>query len=100
MGYDYDLERKLAGNDAWVDMVQAIRDAIAHHKMRYVVSPRASIKGARLLSIGKSPSKVLDLVIWNKGFTETDKTKICAELDLDKLYSAIHELATESKANG
>ena len=68
--------------------------------MRYVVSPRASIKGARLLSIGKDPVKVLDLVIWNKGFTETDKAKVCAELDLDKLYGAIHKLVTEGKANG
>ena len=97
MGYDYELERKLAGNDAWVDLVQAIREAIAHHKMRYVVSPRASIKGARLLSIGKNTDKVLDLVIWNKGFTETDKTKIMADIDYGLISKVID---AKEQANG
>ena len=99
MGYDYELERKLAGNDAWVDLVQAIREAIAHHKMRYVVSPRASIKGARLLSIGKNTQKVLDLVIWNKGFTEPDKTKIMADVDYGLITKVIDANAKE-QANG
>ena len=82
MGYDESLERAIAGNDTWVDYVQAVRNAVAHHKMRYVVSPRASVKGAKLLAAGVSPQRVAAQTIWNKGFSETDKQKIMDEIEV------------------
>ena len=83
MGYDESLERAIAGNDAWVDYVQAVRHAVAHHKMRYVVSPRASVKGAKLLAAGMDAAKVASVTIWNKGFSETDKQKIMDEIGIE-----------------
>ena len=83
MGYDESLERAIAGNDAWVDYVQAVRHAVAHHKMRYVVSPRASVKGAKLLAAGMDVTKVASVTIWNKGFSETDKQKIMDEIGIE-----------------
>ena len=83
MGYDESLERAITGNDAWVDYVQAVRHAVAHHKMRYVVSPRASVKGAKLLAAGMDKWKVASVTIWNKGFSETDKQKIMDEIGIE-----------------
>ena len=83
MGYDESLERAITGNDAWVDYVQAVRHAVAHHKMRYVVSPRASVKGAKLLAAGMDVTKVASVTIWNKGFSETDKQKIMDEIGIE-----------------
>lgn len=83
MGYDESLERAIAGNDAWVDYVQAVRAAVEHHKMRYVVSPRASVKGAKLLAAGMDVAKVASVTIWNKGFSETDKQKIMDDIGIE-----------------
>jgi len=83
MGYDEDLERSVAGNDLWVDYVQAARRAVEHHKMRHVISPRASIKGAKMLAAGQAFSKVADKLIWNKGFSATDKQKIMDDIGND-----------------
>ena len=83
MGYDESLERAITGNDAWVDYVQAVRHAVAHHKMRYVVSPRASVKGAKLLAAGMDAAKVASVTIWNKGFSETDKQKIMDDIGIE-----------------
>ena len=82
MGYDESLERDIAGNNAWVDYVQCVRRAVEHHKMRYIVSPRASVKGAKLLAAGVSPQRVAAQTIWNKGFSETDKQKIMDEIEV------------------
>ena len=83
MGYDESLERAIAGNDAWVDYVQAVRAAVEHHKMRYVVSPRASVKGAKLLAAGMDAAKVASVTIWNKGFSETDKQKLMDDIGIE-----------------
>mgnify|MGYP000221093270 FL=1 len=52
MDYDEDLERAIAGNDEWVDRVQAVRKAVRSLKLRHIVSPRQSIHGAKLLAAG------------------------------------------------
>ena len=83
MGYAESLERAIAGNDAWVDYVQAVRAAVEHHKMRYVVSPRASVKGAKLLAAGMDAAKVASVTIWNKGFSETDKQKLMDDIGIE-----------------
>lgn len=75
MNYDEKLERAVAGNDSWVDYVQGVRRAIKTHKIRHIVSPRASIKGAMLLSAGMRQERVEALLIW-KGLDSDTVTKI------------------------
>lgn len=75
--YDMALERALAGNDNWTDKVQAIRKAVSMHKIRHVVSPRASINGAKMLAAGFKEGEVMDAVIW-KGLDGDSVAKIKA----------------------
>lgn len=63
--YDAALERALAGNDSWVDRVQALRRAAQHEKARIIISPRASIYGARMLAGGEfTTEEAEDILIW------------------------------------
>ena len=73
--YDNELERMIAGNDAWVAKVQKYRERAFKLQMRVVISPRASIFGARLLASGMKESLVEDLVVW-KGVSAEIKSKI------------------------
>ncbi len=73
--YDESLERELAGNDNWVRKVQQIRKNVETHKLRHVVSPRASINGAQLLAAGFSENDVLEMTIY-KGLDRDSKLKI------------------------
>ena len=78
--FDYDeaLETSLAGNDEWTKKVQKWRKKAFELKMRVVISPRASIFGAKLLAAGLPEKAVEDLVVW-KGVAEDIKNKIrCA----------------------
>ncbi len=69
--YDEKLERAIAGNDTWVDRVQSIRRAVTAEKVRMIVSPRASIKGAKALAAGIPQHEVEDALIWKGVDTET-----------------------------
>ncbi len=62
--YDEKLERMIAGNDSWVDRVQALRKGAASEKARIVISPRASINGAKLIAAGLSRDQVEQALIW------------------------------------
>ncbi len=73
--YDESLERELAGNDNWTRKVQQIRKNVETHKLRHVVSPRASINGAQLLAAGFSENDVLEMTIY-KGLDRDSKLKI------------------------
>lgn len=75
--YDEKLERALAGNDNWTDKVQGIRKAVYEHKIRHVISPRASINGARMLAAGFKESEVMESVVW-KGLDADSVKKIKA----------------------
>ena len=74
-GYDEKLEKLLSGNVKWATRVQQLRKAAAAEKARIVISPRASINGAKLLSIGWSETTVEQSVIW-KGIDEELKLRI------------------------
>lgn len=76
--YDEKLERALTGNDTWVDYVQAIRRAIEDLKIRHIVSPRASINGARLLAAGLDKDFVKQSVIW-KGLDKDSVYKVTSK---------------------
>lgn len=72
--YDEELERVICGNADWARRVQSIRKAVFSQKARMVVSPRASIHGAKLLQ--HFPQKeVEEMVIW-KGVTQEIREKI------------------------
>ena len=63
MDYDEKLELAISSNDAWTRHVQAFRRAVRELKLRHVVSPRASIKGGKLLSAGLDWDRVEQLVL-------------------------------------
>lgn len=77
--YDEELEFIIAKNDDWVKKVQEIRKIIDKLKIRHVISPRASIFGARLLKNKIPENEVEELVIW-KGMDSATKTKIKSNL--------------------
>ena len=79
MDYDEKLELAIASNSDWTLFVQAVRKAVREHKIRQVISPRASIKGGKLLSAGMSRDKVAESLIW-KSMTGADRSKVLASL--------------------
>jgi cobaltochelatase CobS len=58
MNYDENLERLVAGDTPWTRYVQKVRRAVADLKVRKVISPRASVRGNRLLAAGIPQHKV------------------------------------------
>lgn len=73
--YDEALETKISGNPEWSDTVQALRAAMFDLGIQHIISPRASIKGAKLLAAGMDQTKVLDYVVW-KGLDAPTVAKI------------------------
>ena len=69
--YDESLERALAGNDKWTNIVQGLRHAAGELRLNVVISPRASINGARLLAVGMPQAEVLKAVVFKGMDTET-----------------------------
>lgn len=79
MDYDERLELAISPNDEWTRHVQAFRKAVRELKLRHVVSPRASIKGGKLLSAGLSWDRVEAMVL----------TRNLSALDLEKVRANI-----------
>jgi MoxR-like ATPase len=77
--YDEKLERALAGNEEWTDYVQRVRRFIDAMKIRHVVSPRASIYGAKLLAGGLPRATVEQVILW-KGLDDASKNKVIQQL--------------------
>lgn len=73
--YDEDAELKWSGNDEWTKKVQEWRHRAAELSLRIIISPRASIHGARLLAAGFSEDKVADCTVW-KGLDKETVAKI------------------------
>ena len=73
--YDEAMERAIAGNNEWVDKIQRYRKRAFELKMRVVISPRASIYGAKLLANGMKEKLVEELVVW-KGISKDIRNKI------------------------
>jgi len=85
--YDENLERDLAGNEEWSNYVQKARRFIVANKIRHVVSPRASIFGATLLSNGIEKEIVENTVLW-KGLDEATKQKIIEYINPKKIHAS------------
>lgn len=77
--YDEALERQLCGDAEWCKRVQRVRRAIDEEKVRHIVSPRASLAGAKLLAAGMARDKVEEAVIW-KGLDESNRSRVQARL--------------------
>lgn len=75
--YDDELERAIAGNNAWVEKVQRFRKRAFDLKMRVVISPRASIFGARMIAAGMPEKLAEELTVW-KGVSNEIRSKIQA----------------------
>lgn len=73
--YDEVLEHQLAGDADWVRFVQAVRKAIEEEKVRHIVSPRASIYGAKLLASGMAFKAVAEAVVW-KGLPDDSLRRV------------------------
>lgn len=63
-GYDEKLERLLTNNPDWCNRVQDIRRGVEKEQARIVVSPRATLNGAKLLGAGWEMKDVEKAVIW------------------------------------
>ena len=84
--YDENLERELAGNQEWSDYVQKVRKMIVAMKIRHVVSPRASIYGAKLLASGLKREVVEQTILW-KGLDDASKNKVIEFLTPQQIYA-------------
>ena len=69
--YDEKLEVKISGNCSWARRVQALRKSAWTQKLRVIVSPRATLGGAKMLAAGFSQSEVEDILIFNATDTTT-----------------------------
>lgn len=64
--YDESLERHIAGNDEWTSYVQTARAKATAKGLKVVISPRASIFGARLLAAGMKRDDVITMTMRGK----------------------------------
>lgn len=77
--YDEKLERALSGDADWTTYVQKVRKAVEREKVRHIVSPRASITGAKLLACGIERKAVEEAVVW-KGMAEAERNRVTAAM--------------------
>jgi energy-coupling factor transporter ATP-binding protein EcfA2 len=77
--YDEIAELAWASNDDWTLYVQQVRKAVSDEKVRHIVSPRASIYGARLLAAGMERELVAERCIW-KGLDATNRARVIGRL--------------------
>lgn len=75
--YDEKLEASIAGKDhaVWVNYVQRVRAAVEELKINHVVSPRATFKGCKLLSLGYDLEKTKKEVLF-KGMKDRDLQRV------------------------
>ncbi len=73
--YDQNLERQVAQDDAWTEKVQRYRKRAEDLGAQVVISPRASIRGAKLRRLGFSDDEVENLAIFNS-MSASDRASI------------------------
>lgn len=71
-------ERVQAVSIQWVERVRKVRKAVDELKVRHVVSPRATVNGARLLAAGFTWAEAEEAVIW-KGLDADTRGKVIAK---------------------
>lgn len=73
--YDEDLERALCGDEDFCRRIQRYRAACASHRIQHIISPRASITGAKMLKAGL-PLKLVEESVVFKGLPQEQIDKI------------------------
>lgn len=73
--YDEELEYKLSGDKSWTDKIIELRKSAERKGLRCIISPRASINGAKMIATGMSEKEVMNLLIFNK-MSESDKNTL------------------------
>lgn len=75
--YDEDLEKALVGPKfaAWVGKVQRFRKAAGKLGLRHIISPRASINGAKMLAAGLDDATVIASLI-RRGLDDASWSKL------------------------
>jgi len=73
--YDEKLEEMVSNDTFWVKRVQKLRKAAHEEKARIVISPRASIHGAKMRRAGWDQKTVEERIIW-KGIDKDLKERI------------------------
>lgn len=99
--YDERLERALAGDDVWVDFVQALRASARHLDMHHIVSPVDAIDGALMIQAGK-PWNVVAHETALAGLTQADRTKLLnpqGAQNIKRQIARAHQALTEREAN-
>ena len=88
--YDEELEMKIAPLAGWTIYVQACRRVMRKHKMdsNYIISPRASIRGGRLLMTGLHPLEVEKRVMF-KAWPDDDYKKVKNDHDVSEAFLGI-----------
>lgn len=71
---DEKLEAALCPNHKWLGTVRKVRKAVESNGIRVLITPRASIRGARLLAAGLPEHRVREMVL-RRGMTE-DQWKV------------------------
>lgn len=82
--YDEELEREIAlaqnpNAGEWITHVQRLRAAKERARVRHVISPRASIYGARALASGIDRDACEEMFVW-QGLGRDDRAKILANV--------------------
>jgi MoxR-like ATPase len=70
-------EGGLLNVEQWLDYVQRIRKAVEKLDLRMVVSPRATIYGAKLIALGVGRTHLEEMLIW-KGCDQATRDKVNA----------------------
>lgn len=76
--YDEKFELLLAGNITWTQKIQALRKKAYDKDIRVVISPRASIYGAKLLEAGFNEKETMAMLVY-KGMDEAIIKKLSDE---------------------
>lgn len=79
-GYDEAFERAITVNEDWTRWVQLVRKAVEQTGVRHIVSPRASIRGGRMLAGGMNIDVVTEATVW-KGLDATNRQRVQAAID-------------------
>lgn len=69
-----DAARVAGYADSWIKRVQAVRARLELHKIRHVVSPRATMAGVKLYAAGWPAAEIEESVIW-KGLDTDSRVK-------------------------
>lgn len=78
MDYDKELEKALCPNSEWCKKMHVLRVVVSEHKAKIIVSMRAILKGAELLSSGFTEDQILDMIVF-KGYNRDAVSAIKAD---------------------